>query len=211
MITPMSLRNTKRKSGFAHVGLNSSPDYPAKKPFQAYDGRADGPTRKHCWKGPRRATALEAAQDYCNYINGQKMPVPITLKSHGHKRPKRSKKSAHPKRVEANKLLAEAIADESADKSGWVYCIGEKGTNRFLKVGKCAGEPMDRLIGMQTGNPRTLYIAGAYWVEDRHAEEARLHAKFIHLNHAGEWFGQDPAILGYFSAQEALAKVKVAA
>lgn len=69
MITIDDLRNDERKSGFDHVNSamgrnNIIPIWRA-----AAGGRAVH-TVGAAWRGPTRRTAKEAAQDYCDYVNG---------------------------------------------------------------------------------------------------------------------------------------------
>lgn len=72
MLTPADIANPKRKSGYDHVQLNLPPSRPGRpRPYYAvaYGGTND--KAGTAWKGPARATNLEAAQDYCDHENGQ--------------------------------------------------------------------------------------------------------------------------------------------
>lgn len=70
-LTPNDIWNPARKSQYNYVANHDGGS--SRKPFYAQVGVGDthgkgvGQPR---WRGPRRATALEAAQDYCDYING---------------------------------------------------------------------------------------------------------------------------------------------
>lgn len=81
MLTPKDLRDPRVKSGyrFVHVvrshGQNGYADGPDK--YVAVGARRpQGDVKQHggsvfAFRGPRRATAVQAAQDRCDYINGQ--------------------------------------------------------------------------------------------------------------------------------------------
>lgn len=199
MLTPKDLANSARKSGYTHVGYNVSPGQTAPKPFQAYDPRSGGPTKKHRWKGPRRATATLAAQDYCDYVNGGgAMPVIApALKTAGHQRPQRPARPVCPKRQEAYRLLREARAEE-ADENGYVYCVGEVGYRNAVKVG-FSTDPFYRLGTLQTGNPRKLVLLG--YIDGRRSDESALHAEFIKDNILQEWFRPTAELLSRFEIE----------
>jgi hypothetical protein len=198
MLTPSNIANDARKSGYDHViEDHGGPGRIASKPYRAEHGyrggRAAGTARG--WRGPRRALATEAAQDYCDYVNGNNITVKKLVNA-GHATVKPDvKKVTHPKRAEAYRLLAEAAADEGNDPSGYVYCISD-GT--AMKLGKSADHPQNRLKGLQTGNPRMLSLMGFKQVPDRTAAEAALHAKYHDTNILGEWFDFDKRILKEF-------------
>lgn len=211
MLTPKDLLNPKRKSGYNYVNSagGEGQGHGGGKPWHAQlrVGKGDGPGAK--WHGPRRVTTLEAAQDVCDFKNGQTLGVGVALKSHGHQRPQRPKKSTHPKRAAANRLIAEAKADESADNSGYVYLIAEQydpltcGPVPLCKIGKASDHAMNRLIDMQTGNGRTLVLLGTIKTKDRHALEKQLHARFIKLNYKAEWFRLVDEIRSVFNVKPA--------
>lgn len=79
MITIEDIRNPKRKSGFDHVysagGMSGRPNSNGK-PWMAVMGwvrNQSGRGTKPTVRGERRSTPKEAAQDYCDYINGQQV------------------------------------------------------------------------------------------------------------------------------------------
>lgn len=70
MLTPKDIENPARKSGYDHV---ASPGGHGKghgggKPWHGIVRLSHVPNKY--WHGPRRDTPEEAAQDYCDYING---------------------------------------------------------------------------------------------------------------------------------------------
>lgn len=185
MLTPSDIANDERISGYDHVGHNPTSGR-TKKPYQAdvYGGKNDKAGR--LWKGPRRATAMEAAQDYCDYINGTGVTPAPQLKSAGHTG-RRGSLPADPE-VEAALGVLRDAKGQSEGKQGYVYCINEEhpgGAMRFVKIGYSTN-PQARVAELQTGNPRPLRLQALKLgtVED----EAALHKKYIHLNVLQEWF-----------------------
>lgn len=142
--------------------------------------------------GPRRATALEAAQDYCDYINTGKLPMPKSLKSAGHNGSRDPIKD--PEVVAALGVLRDARAQRKG-VPGYVYCIGEKGTKK-VKVGYST-KPEARIAELQTGNPRVLRLIGK--VRGTEADERNLHRKYSDLNILQEWFKATPELLAEFA------------
>lgn len=195
MITPDDIRNPASVTGFDHV--NRMEKKATRYRGQAYGGKDT--KAGHSWYGPSRKTALEAAQDYCDHVNQKGIVVRANLKTAGHSQP--PQRSQHPKRIEANRLLREAAADESGDTAGYVYCVGETGTRYAVKIGKSRTHPRYRLNGLQTGNPRKLKLLGFTKVPNRHEAETALHVKYAGLNLLGEWFRLTPEVLSEFAKE----------
>lgn len=149
------------------------------------------PTR---WNGPRRATAEEAAQDYCDFINelGQP-PVTPTLNTPGHVR--RPKEVVKDHEVEAALGVLRDHKAQRAGRQGYVYCIGAKADPGLVKVGYSVN-PEARAGELQTGNGRHLFLLACF--EGTLADERALHAKYIKDNTVGEWFHSSPALLAEF-------------
>lgn len=215
--TLADIRNPKRASGFDHV--NS-----ARGGRNCAGGRGDNRDRWRAscgwngsdakWRGPTHNTPEAAAQDYCNYVNGNKVTPAVLLKSAGHvtKRPKRSLSARLARARDLEAEAREIRAKEAAkDPSGYVYLVGESHCSTgdvlisgrrhetFVKVGESGEHPKFRLNGLQTGNPRKLVLLGCYRVKDRKAEESRLHAKHASQNTGyGEWFHPTTALLSEF-------------
>jgi hypothetical protein len=79
MITIEDLRNPARQSGFDYVrqSLDKRSGRTNPAPFAAVHQDSGGYRKLSWstpWRGPRRATAEEAAQDYCDYVNGTRGP-----------------------------------------------------------------------------------------------------------------------------------------
>lgn len=194
MLTVEDLRNPKRKSGFDYVGYKPTG---SSKEYQAQVGLQPNPAYNK-WQGPRRATAAEAAQDYCDFMNGLHTPPP-RLKSANHPKPQRTE--ADPEVAAARAVLSAADEAKREGRKGHVYLVCEENTNLiggYVKIGHTYQEPPQaRLNGGQTFNPRKLVML--YAIPGTPEDERKLHAKFIHLNKLGEWFHFAPEILKEFT------------
>lgn len=193
-LTPEALADPTMASGYKRVSFSRDDTRP-----KQYFMHIRAPHERAKWvHGPRRATAIQAAQDYCDYVNGAPSATQITLNSADHApAPRGPQQPIHPKRAEAYRLLREATADEEKTAEGYVYLITD-GT--AYKIGQSSAHPNTRLKGLQTGNPRSLSLLSFMEVPDRHATETALHAKYIKVQGkcVGEWFMRDPAILAEF-------------
>lgn len=203
MTTVESIRNPDRLSGFDHVGLDRSKPAGTKRfHAQAYGGTNN--KAGHAWQGPLRATAEEAAQDYCDYINGQATPASRALKSARHPRAEKRPLTA------AQQVALDILRDARAkpDAMGVVYLVSEVG-NGFMeavKVGWTSKTPPESRMGdYQAGNPRKLVMLGT--LPGTKADEAALHQRFIEHNILGEWFRPAPELLSEFGigSKEAIA------
>jgi Meiotically up-regulated gene 113 len=191
LLTPNDIRDSSRRSGFQFVIWD---EYSTRGPYRAQ--RRVGPdteARSH-WYGPRRATAEEAAQDYCDYINGSGVTPATPLKSAGHKG-KRRRLSDDPEVAAALGVLRDARGQRQGNQ-GYVYCITD---GEYIKIGYST-KPEARLAELQTGNARKLSLVGSKpgTVED----EAALHQKYIEHNVLQEWFRLDAAILSEFNRKD---------
>jgi hypothetical protein len=196
--TPKDLRNPKRKSGYDHVGVIHGGA--RTKPYQAQSGTGNGHGKGAGWRGPFRRTALEAAQDYCNYINGSSAATPATpaLKRAGHAKAKRKPIT------KAQQVALDILRDARAKPRtmGWVYLVIEdpEWVLSLRSVGKIGwtskSPPEARLNDYQAGNPRKLVMVGS--IKGTKKREANLHAKYIRDNVLGEWFRLSDALLAEF-------------
>jgi hypothetical protein len=203
VITPDSLRNPSLKAGFHHVGKvggqpsrGSTPIY-----YQAYAGRG----RTGDWKGPGRKSAVEAAQDYCDYVNGQATTpathAPLKVAGHGGKR------EALPRDPEVEAALG-VLRDARAQRNGvpgYVYLITEDrlgGGIRYVKIGYSVN-PQKRVAELQTGNPRLLKLL--YAMPGTPEDERRLHAKYAKHNVLQEWFEVTKELILEFPPETAAA------
>lgn len=224
---PADIRNPARKSGYDHVAKEGPRSH-----WTGYQAQAYGGTRNkagHSWIGPRRVTAVEAAQDYCDYVNGDpQRRMPKRLKSAGHasRRNPRNPDDLSDAEVALRKLTRE-VAAERAGRQGYVYCIAEDATSRpgetraepcfivqnpkfpgscffigqiGVKIGYSV-DPRARVAELQTGNPRKLRLLG--FIKGTIEDEARLHQRFIKDNvNVGEWFRPSDELLSIFHGQE---------
>lgn len=196
MITPADIRKPKNVSGFAHVGLVAGPSRANNRPyFQAYENGG----RRGDWKGPARLTAHEAAQDYCDKVNGKQIAHAAKLNTAGHQ----AQRPPLPRDEEVEHALG-VLRDARAQregKQGFVYLIIEEhpgGALKFAKVGYSTN-PRARVAELQTGNPRPLrlHMMKPGTIED----EAAIHQKFIRENVLQEWFRITPELLFEWDAE----------
>jgi hypothetical protein len=197
VLTPRDLENPDRESGYRHVGLNGIVGKTAK-PYQAYGRRVQGATgAKYVveFRGRRRATAEEAAQDYCDFVNGNpgaSAPAP-SLVSAGHKG-RRPRLPDDPE-VQAALGVIKDARGEQAGNQGYVYCINEEhpgGGMRYVKIG-FSTNPQARVAELQTGNPRPLRLH--CMKEGTKVDEARIQQKYIDQNVLQEWFRPSKELL----------------
>lgn len=188
-ITPADIANDERLSGYDHVGYFRSG---VAKPFhaQVYGGKNN--KAGHAWQGPGRRTALEAAQDYCDYVNsGGHVAIVAQLKSAGHQE-RRDAVAIDAEEAAALGVLRDKRAQRTSGKKGYVYCITD-GT--AVKIGYSL-KPEARVAELQTGNPRLLRLAAKK--PGGLNDEKALHVKYLHLNLLQEWFRPTKALLSEF-------------
>lgn len=204
MLTIEDIRNPQRKSGFNGVARNSSGGargHGGGKPYYANHG-----TKAHykgektnSWYGPRRSTATEAAQDYCDYINGGAAAPMPRVRSAGHGGKRVSNLKDHPKYQQGQALMREAREEVGATepkKQQHIYCIAEaEGLHPLVKVG-ISDNPEARIGECQTGNGRRLFLLTYF--AGTEADEKALHAEFIKDNTLGEWFRPSDELLSKF-------------
>lgn len=189
MLTPKDIANPKRKSGYDHVQSMVGHPRPAKKNFQAQIGGGwSAEARARRWFGPSRLTALEAAQDYCDYVNSGNAPAPTRLKSPGHKRPQDPRRRVPSDITAARGMIRDWEAQQRKNVQGYVYLIVEVNRGGGLTYGKVgySTNPEKRVAELQTANPRPLALL--YKMKGTEADEKRLHAKYRSINVLQEWF-----------------------
>lgn len=189
MIRPSDIENRARQTGYNHVQYSGVRNGSTKKPYQAiaYGGKLDRAGRS--WKGPRRATALESAQDYCDHVNGGHVVTTVHLARAGHTA------VVNPDRVVVKRAPQNRPLRSGA---GHVYCISD-GT--ALKIGMTTDHPSNRIASLQTGNPRLLTVLASVEVDDAIAAERILHEHFMEYNLLGEWFQPHPSIFVAFGLE----------
>jgi hypothetical protein len=78
---------------------------------------------------------------------------------------------------------------------GWVYFIGEAGSDEYVKIGFTRDLNADnRRKALQTGNPRKLEILVLCQVDDVRAVEHTFHQLVESNRVQDEWFRQTPAV-----------------
>lgn len=192
MITPKDIRNPKRPSGYNYVGRANSTGAKTLL-WCARKGKFNKGTASDDWHGPCRRDPAQAAQDFCDYVNGNGVQVPKRLTSAGHN----GKRESLPRDAEVEAALG-VLKDAKAQqegKQGYVYLVIEKhpgGALKFAKVGYSTN-PRARVAELQTGNPRplSLHLMKEGTLED----EAAIHQRHIRSNVLQEWFRVTPELL----------------
>lgn len=195
MLTVDNIRTEKNKTGFRNV-MRTHSGHGTGKPYNARIG-GGGANRKK-WLGPRRDTPEEAAQDYCDYINGKTLEgqlESVALKYVGH-----SQRTPHEPTDEelAARELLRRLRERKQDRQGCVYLVGIEG-DAPVKIGYSV-DPEARLGEMQTGNPRPLKLLAT--LPGDLERERSLHARYIKHNLLGEWFYPTPELLSEFGLLE---------
>ncbi len=193
-LTPKDIENPKRSSGFDYVGNASGNGRTASWRGQQRVGPGDGAGAK--WAGPARSTPLQAAQDYCDYINNQTTFQRARLKTAGHAYVTTT--IVRDDEVEAALGVLRDHKAQRAGKQGYVYAITEEGCGEFVKLGYSVN-PAKRVAELQTGNPRKLVLLG--FKKGTPADERALHAKYIKANVLQEWFKVEPSMSAEFSME----------
>lgn len=225
-LTPDDIRNPRRQSGFnyvtrAHSTGSRTPLWCARK------GQFNKGTAATDWHGPCRKDPLEAAQDYCDYVNGSPSRMPKRLKTAGHKQrtprtPRKGPTATEQRIAELEKELRGLKRQREKDSSGrqgYVYCIAEAAAPheptlvltrkkevvaaligaRGVKIGH-AVDPHKRIAELQTGNPRKLILLG--FIKGTMEDEAHLHQRFHKDNVLQEWFCPSRELLSLFVNKE---------
>ena len=195
MLTPNDLVNPARKSGYNHVnhaggvGQGKRTGKPWKSGVRTRNGG-------YAWRSPRRATPLEAAQDYCDYVNGQHAATPATLMTAGHEYIV-DERDTDPEYQAALGVIRDRTAQRREGRQGYVYLITD---GEYLKIGYSVN-PEKRVAELQTGNARPLRLLGK--IEGTEADERALHQKYIRNNVLQEWFHINGPLLQEFVNQPA--------
>ena len=207
MLKPEDLKNPKNASGYNYVraaGGMQRPPLPAYgKPWCATLECDSKGGRK---RGPRRSLPIEAAQDYCDYVNGISAAYGVQLKQANHPKPeKKAPVSERQQKLRAEINELERLARQEALKAGetgFVYLVAEEGNSTAFKVGKTwLNPPEARLRSLQTGNPRKLIMVASKpgSVDGCDKDEKVLHARYISYNdYYGEWFSPCAELMAEF-------------
>ena len=178
-LTIEDIRDPNSTSGYRGVSNSGG-----SKPWRASVGaKPHWPGEKTAWwRGPRRATPDEAAQDYCNHVNGGNVKQSPKLKSAGHKvdpRPRSQRTKRSPRQLA---------------KEGTLYLVTD---GEYVKIGWTRRPINERLKDMQTGNARILKVLGMK--PGTLGDEGALHQKYIKLNVLQEWFMLSDEMLKEFT------------
>lgn len=197
MLTIDQLRTDHNISGFRYVVRAGN-----KAGFQ---GSRNGGGRRDGWRGPLRATAEQAARDYCDYANGVNTLPPAALKTIKHKRPKRRQRPVQPghiaqKRREVREWDREALA--ALPVCNHIYLMGVVGDRSGVKIGE-AWDAGNRAAEGQTWHHRPLVVLGVVKTDIPRGADKIVHALFKkhHLNN--EWFRPAQEVLSYFGVSNA--------
>lgn len=200
-VTIEDLRAPKSKTGFRYVYNILSANDAGNRAGQPFQAQKRIGSNRHGWIGPRRGTAKEAAQDYCDYINGNGVSLAPKLNTASH--PRRKKHKMTKAEAEAWRKFQEERAKRKAKEAPpaeHIYLIAETGCSDAVKVGHSSDT---RIADLQTGNPRELRLLAK--LPGSRDDEQALHARFIHLHEdwmRGEWFRPTPELLSVFDLDE---------
>lgn len=192
-IQPKDIENKARASGYDGVTVkapHAASGHPRTRYFGTDGRRKPGVTTPR-WEGPGRATALEAAQDKCDYINSGGIATPASLKTAGHGG-RRSARIIDEEERAALGVLRDKRAQRSSKAKGYVYCISD-GT--AVKIGYSL-KPEARVAELQTGNPRRLRLLAS--MQGTPTDEKALHVKYLRHNLLQEWFRPTAKLLSEF-------------
>lgn len=204
-ITPRDLRNPKRESGYDYVGYSAQTST-----CGHYKGQMRGDSSEEgYWRGPRRKTPDEAAQDFCDWFNGNPTASNHALVTAGHEYTI-DETDKDPEYQAALGVMRDRKA-QRAGRQGYVYLIVEDRPGGALEFGKIgySTNPQKRVAELQTGNPRTLRLL--YMKPGTEAEERRIHQKHIKQNVLQEWFRLTREIMFEWGVQHAVRPERKAA
>ena len=193
-LTPSDIKKPSNKSGFAHVtsaspGPNAGGGY-VERWRAVFKGAGSGQTHAY---GPVRRLPVQAAQDYCDYVNGD--PARLTLALKRTSNPKAARDPIDDGEVKAALGVLRDARAQRRKLPGFVYLITD-GT--AVKVGYSV-KPQARVSELQTGNPRELRLLATK--AGTEADEAAIHQQFMADNLLLEWFKPSAALYGVFGLQ----------
>ncbi len=202
MLTVKDLVNPKRKSGFDHVQSHGGGTPVDKRRWRgiAYGGKQDKSGRS--WFGPSRQTAVQAAQDYCDFRNGVPITASPVLATAGHEY-EIDERDTDPEYQAALGVLRDRRAQREG-RPGYVYLMTEdlpSGKMEYAKIGYSVN-PRKRVAELQTGNPRKLKLL--YAMPGTEDDERDLHVKYLAYNAMQEWFRISPELVLEFPQEYAV-------
>lgn len=194
MITLSDIRNSSVQSGFDYVrSASAGPNGGGKTVLW----KAEVNRKDVAWRGPYRRSPDEAAQDYCDFTNGQPFAALRKLPTAAHKRPKRRSVPKPVEVVDAQATLRNWQQEQAAAQQNYIYLIGVVGDRHAVKVGE-GFEPVARMLSGQTWNARPLVLLGTLKAEQPRGADKRLHAKLAAHHILGEWFRPARDVLSLF-------------
>lgn len=151
-------------------------------------------TRVTLFRGTRRATPEEAAQDAADYLNGL-TPEPAQVAFHT----STAREAEVIARLEAtgkvgtrSEKLDTKPSEPRGKVAGFVYFI--RNVRGAVKIG-AAVNPLSRLRTFQTANDDNLELIGFIETDDMYGTEQKLHRQFRHARLRGEWFREDDIVV----------------
>jgi hypothetical protein len=187
VLTPRDLETDANLSGYKYVVRAGG--------LSGWQASRNGGGRRDGWRGPLRKTALDAARDYCDHVNGGAV-TPAKLKTAGHTG-RRPRLPDDPEVQAAIGVIRDARGAQAGNQ-GYVYLICETDDagsidllHGFGKIG-FSTNPEARVAELQTGNPRKLRLC-AYFPGDAD-DERDTQRKWIDYNVLQEWFRLTPPL-----------------
>lgn len=184
MLTIDDIRKSGNRSGFAQVrSASAGPNGGGQTClWKSYHYATN-------WRGPYRRLPEEAAQDYCDYVNGNAVQASATLATVDKSaRPQKRQRtiSDRERRLRKELKLEQDRNPPARMHEPICYLVGIKGDVYAVKIGYADYNVYSRLDSLQTGNPRELILLAT--LPGGMETERKLHAKFQNLNILQEWF-----------------------
>lgn len=174
------------------------------------DGKQRQPVIGYFVKGSPHSLGLAAAREKAREILLQleNRTAQIQKAIHPKNMPSHSEARLPPVDVDIE-ILAELDGGKLDGKSGFIYCVEACGLDQ-VKIGITRGNPMGRLISLQTGSPVNLKLIAVIPLSDPLFFERVMHAALRDRRKNGEWFADDDGrIRGFFIAKSAEAHLRL--
>jgi hypothetical protein len=177
------IRNPARQSGFEHVNRIGGANQSDKQWRASWRTSATVNTDR----GTSRRIPEEAAQDYCDHVNGGQIAYAVLKRVAKTDRPEKPRREISEREKRLRRELRMELSSNPASRlhDPLCYLIAESG-GAFVKIGYADYSVYSRLDSLQTGNPRELHLIAT--LPGGQETENKLHAKFIASNVVNEWF-----------------------